>query len=177
MVVYGLESPQARKLSTTLLARAVREHWGLIELPEIARGPHGKPYFPGLEQYQFNLSHSGNYVVCALGRTPVGIDIQIPTARREYFLDRICSGQQRAWLRSRNDSPEAVALLWSMKESLCKYDGRGLTRPINVIDVPLPEAGERRKEQNGLNFYLRESQNWQLCLCTQERWDGEILWI
>lgn len=43
---------------------------------KIEKLPGGKPLIPNTE-FEFNLSHSGNYLFCAVGlETPLGIDIQ-----------------------------------------------------------------------------------------------------
>ncbi len=37
---------------------------------------YGKPYLNGYPNYYFNISHSGEFVVCAISNNPVGIDIE-----------------------------------------------------------------------------------------------------
>ena len=44
-------------------------------LPEIKRTPLCKPYFTG-EDLHFSISHTKNYVFCALGEYPIGIDAE-----------------------------------------------------------------------------------------------------
>ena len=43
---------------------------------EIKKGAHGKPYVLNLPAH-FNISHSGDYTVVAIGDRPIGIDIEI----------------------------------------------------------------------------------------------------
>ena len=43
---------------------------------EYAHHASGAPYFKGDETTFISLSHSGEWVVCALSQTPIGIDIQ-----------------------------------------------------------------------------------------------------
>lgn len=76
MILYGAEGLTARDQAHRLLALAAAEHWGLSPLPALDRAEHGKPFFPGLPERQFNLSHSGPLALCALDRRPVGVDIQ-----------------------------------------------------------------------------------------------------
>lgn len=42
---------------------------------KVKRGDYGKPYFDGIDLH-FNISHSKNYVICAISTKPVGIDIE-----------------------------------------------------------------------------------------------------
>lgn len=177
MVVCALKQPGARALSEALLARAVLEHWRLPFLPDIQRGTYGKPFFPSHPDYYFNLSHSGDLLVCALNSAPVGVDIQMVKPCRPRLLDRVCSAEERLWLRQRADASEAFTLLWCMKESRCKQSGRGLSPPISAISVPLPRRDETVLKTDGLFFSLASGPDWRLCLCAAAPWDGSIRWL
>ena len=177
MVVYGIESQQARKLAYPLLAWAARLHWSMDTLPELARGKRGKPYFPQFPQYQFNVSHSGTLAVCALDERPVGVDIQIVQNRREKLIERVCSTRELDWLRSRGDKAEDFALLWAMKESRCKHSGEGLRLPVSNLTVPLPEENQCFLEGEGLRFWLSQGDGWRFALCGSGIWNGQIHWV
>ena len=43
---------------------------------EFSANTYGKPYLIGSPHIQFNISHTGSYVACALADEPVGIDIE-----------------------------------------------------------------------------------------------------
>lgn len=177
MIVFGMEHPDARRQSRVLLARAVQRYWGMECLPEIVQGERGKPYFPEHPECHFNISHSGNLVLCVLDCADVGIDIQMHRPWREKLLERVCSGEEREWLRRRGDRPEDCALLWAMKESVCKHSGRGLWFPVSEITVPLPQQGESVLERDGLRFWLGSGPDWQMCLCGTGTWDRTIEYL
>ena len=44
---------------------------------------HGKPYLSDYSDVHFNISHSGEYVVCSVSDKPVGVDIQKISKYRE----------------------------------------------------------------------------------------------
>lgn len=138
MQLYHMIGAQPNALSRTLLFSACQQHWGMRTLPVIQNGQWGKPEFLNSKHY-FNLSHSGNIVLCCLADSPVGVDIQCPRTSRARFLDRVCTPTQRQWLSRHSDSPQAVALLWAVIESYYKYTGRGVPLPFQPIEVPLPE--------------------------------------
>ena len=60
-----------------LLKAALWDVFGL-EMDELSfgTGAHGKPFVVDHPEVQYNISHSGCYVVCAVSGVPVGIDIQ-----------------------------------------------------------------------------------------------------
>ena len=177
MVVYAAQHPDPPKASASFLARCAALHWGLQGPLPLARGPYGKPYLPHHPQHHFNLSHSGTILVCAMDDAPVGVDVQLCQPRRKAFLDKLCTPEERQWLRERSDSGRAFALFWSLKESRCKWSGRGLQRPISDIHIPLPQTDEDRLGQDGLIFSLHSGEGWQLCLCSTSPWNGEIQWL
>lgn len=139
MVLFGLRGLIRREQARQLLAWSVRRHWGFISLPELAQWQRGKPYFPHLPRCQFNLSHSGTLALCALSDRPVGVDIQmVRPVWRDSLIDRSCTPDERAWLRSRQDRPEEFAALWAAKECLGKQSGGGLPYPPSRLAGPLP---------------------------------------
>ena len=63
-------------LAELLLRQALREEYGLTELPRIETGEKGKPFFPERPDIHFNLSHCQTAVACALDASPLGVDVQ-----------------------------------------------------------------------------------------------------
>ncbi|WP_265444375.1 4'-phosphopantetheinyl transferase family protein [Acetivibrio straminisolvens] len=97
------------------------------------RSAYGKPYLEGHEDFHFNLSHSGSWVVCAVSSKPVGIDVE---KIKEIDLDiakRFFSKEEVSDLFSKNgdEKIEYFFELWTLKESYIKADGRGLSLPLN----------------------------------------------
>ena len=183
MVLYGAEGLTSRAQAYRLLAQAVRLHWGLEALPELARGERGKPYFPALPHCCFNLSHSGAFALCALSERPVGVDIQVlRPSWSPRLVERSCSPAERAWLASRADGPADFAALWACKESAAKESGRGLPYPPARLEVPLPRSGLPfrprdlyRLEGRLLRVYRGET--WRAAVCGWETPPESIRWL
>lgn len=43
---------------------------------KIIHNDYGKPYFKDFEKINFNISHSGEYVVCCFSDKEIGVDIE-----------------------------------------------------------------------------------------------------
>ncbi len=177
MVLYGAGNLTNRKQAYDLLAFAAYEHWNLTPLPPISRETHGKPYFSGMGNRRFNLSHSGTFALCALDSRPVGVDIQIVKPHRAGLPRRVCSDRELAWLG--NDKPDwdRFTQLWALKECLVKYTGEGLTRPIAELSIPLPNSPGVPLVFGGLWFQLYSGPGWQAAVCGEAKPPAQIHWI
>lgn len=163
MNLYLSEKLTQRADAYALLAHAVRHSWGLEQLPRIARGKQGKPFFPDFPKYHFNLSHSGRFALCALDSLPVGVDMEVFHPHHPRLQERICSHEQLAWLEQQPDRQEALLHLWTLKESRVKYTGLGLTVPLRTIAVPLSDSA--CSELDGLLFHTFSCGDWCAALC------------
>lgn len=109
-----------------LLARAVRLVWGMDALPEILRAEGGKPCFKNFPQRHFNLSHSGEFALCALSDAPVGADIEVVRPRKEGLPAYVFKGEEHGRYLALGGDWDAFYALWTEVESIIKYTGEGL---------------------------------------------------
>lgn len=161
MELYLCPNTTKHEDAYALLAYAVRQCWGLEQLPAIARTEQGKPFFPTFPNYHFNLSHSGTFALCVLDEQPVGADIEVIRPHHPRLSRRICSEQELAWLEEQQDSVSALCQLWTGKEALAKYHGTGLTVPLRSLCAPFPPASE----QDGLLFHRIVTPEYCLSVC------------
>jgi 4'-phosphopantetheinyl transferase len=138
-------SDRQRALLGEALARcAISEQLGLGPKDiVIAANRHGKPELPDCPHLHFNISHSGKYVVCAIGGAPVGIDVEMRRQRGfAEIAQRFFHAEENEHLKSFRAGDEraaAFADIWTMKESYIKRDGRGLAIPLasfSVLSLP-----------------------------------------
>lgn len=140
--LWELASPQRRQRAdiypkrpdaVRCLAAEALLRYGIPGLdPErILREPGGKPY---LEDIHFNLSHSGAWVVLAVGDSPLGVDVECFEAGRnpEKLARRYFTGEECRWV---GDSQDRFLRIWTAKESFLKYLGEGLRRPLDSFSV------------------------------------------
>jgi 4'-phosphopantetheinyl transferase len=105
------------------------------------KGLYGKPELCNKPELQFNLSHSGDYALLAVGSThPLGIDLEQFSARPYAGIgEQLFSKAENQALR---DAPKRLTCLtffniWSQKEAFIKASGLGLTYPTDQFDVPI----------------------------------------
>ena len=104
---------------------AIKKQFGIpFKNQHFLRSEHGKPYLEGYPHIHFNISHSGNFVVCAVSDKPVGIDIQKIGEYKERVAKRICTENELSSLKS---DGEKFTCLWTQKEAVLKLKGTGFT--------------------------------------------------
>ena len=118
-----------------LLSWALAKSFQIQELPEIGRTEHNKPYFPTLPGLHVNWSHSGPFVLCALGNAPVGVDIEVIRPRTASLPRYALTASEYAQYQANGADWPAFYALWTRKEAWCKYTGQGLRRQWGE-DIP-----------------------------------------
>lgn len=96
---------------------------------QFAIGEHGKPYVNNLPHIHFNISHSGDWVVCAVCDKPVGVDVQkmkdanfVSIAKRAFTKEE----QKNFSKTPKEDMRTQFYKTWTAKESYIKMLGTGL---------------------------------------------------
>ena len=119
---------------------------GLLGQPldlEMYYGGKGKPYLRDYPFY-FNLSHSGSYVVCALSKQEVGVDIQqYKRTDIDRLAERFYSSEEKKALKACHDRKEQEQLfyqLWTRKEAYGKLTGEGIAAVIDRSVLPAMEG-------------------------------------
>lgn len=120
-----------------LLRKTLMEGYGLNLANEPrARGEHGKPFLtlePGLH---YNISHSGEYVLCILAPVEVGIDIQIhKEANYQRLLERMVPETMIPEILDGDRPVEAFFTQWVLREAYIKWTGEGLSRDLRTISL------------------------------------------
>ena len=144
-----------------LLRHALKEQ-GICDF-QVRTEENGKPYLQGLPVH-FSISHSGEYVLCAISSQSVGCDIQqikqpdLKLARR-YFS----SGE----VKLLESAPEFFHRLWVLKESLGKALGCGLNESILRREFDLTGTKPTLKGKPELFFREFSLPNYRCAVCSQ----------
>lgn len=122
------EDDRLRSVAGEMLARVAVSEWCGITPEEIrfAKDEKGKPYAENLNVH-FNISHSGEYVVCAVSDSPIGIDIEEIREINFKILERICSHREFVYF---SEEPQLNRFfeIWTAKEAQAKLFGDGISK-------------------------------------------------
>ncbi len=126
-------------------------------------GEHGKPMLCD-HHWQFNLSHSGEWLVLALCREgPLGVDVEMGLRRRPILplAERFYAADEYQWLRTLPPQEQASAFyrLWSRKEAVLKAHGAGIAAGLEKVCF-VPAQGWRL--ENRLDTRTYEVSDWPL---------------
>lgn len=178
-VCAGLPAFRREKAERLRCAQKKAQSAGAWALLECIRRKYGFS-----EKAAFNLSHSGDYVICSLSQKKeklmLGCDIEkigrvgAPAAERlfcpseyEYILN----------LKEKDLADEAICRFWVLKESFMKAVRKGVALGLKNIEVRLgePSVVVKKPEEFGQEFYYREyavpGAPYRIAVCAD---DGEI---
>ncbi len=142
------------------------DQWGV--------GPDGKPYLLDSDVH-YNISHSGEMVLCALHDTPVGVDIEHMRRVSTNVPDRIMSPEEKLIYDLTDDQCTLFFQIWTLKEAYIKYLGVGMRMPLHTITV-YPDNDGIISNVDGCRFsVLRGIPGYQAAVCA-DRSVGAVQW-
>ena len=111
-------------------------------------GAHGKPFLAGKEHstLRFNVAHSLDAMLLAIAHMrEVGVDVEgvrnISPAMEEIYETVLSEPEKQALARCGGEGKRTKFLrFWTLKEAYIKADGRGVSLPLEQIDVSSPEG-------------------------------------
>ncbi|KTD72832.1 phosphopantetheinyl transferase [Legionella tucsonensis] len=108
---------------------------------EFAYNNHGKPEVINAAKLQFNISHTGDLALLAVGRSfPIGVDIEKYSARPyEGIAKNLFSDQEyEEFIKVPLALKPAIFFhVWAQKEAFIKACGLGLSYPTKNFSVPI----------------------------------------
>lgn len=153
---YRREEDQRLCLSAyLLLQRALREEYGLSEVPPFCIGEHGKPALEGYPDIHFNLSHCREAVACVVSTHPVGIDIEMVDSYDEALLPTTMNEKEQQMILESPHPESTFIRFWTMKESLLKLTGEGITDNLPSVLSKLEATGESQNISFQTTFHNR----------------------
>lgn len=120
---------------------------------------YGKPYLVN-SNFHFNISHSGNWVVCCVSKQQIGIDIEkVTNFNWKNISSRFFSESENKYITNSSNPIHSFFRFWTMKESFIKYHGISLDSNIKkIIFCPLNDNLSKivsdTTAKNILSFYI-----------------------
>lgn len=183
---FRFEIDRRRSLGAeALLNRVLKDNFPQITVPvTLLADAYEKPFLKTEGEavtVSFNLSHSGNYALCAIGEHSVGCDIELRKENnagiaRRFFTKRECEHIADV---------DSFFTYWTLKESFVKAVGKGLSMPMNSFEVQIGEQGELisylcdsiETQYIGKSFDEIDGYFAAVCAEASEQLPEEIQWI
>ncbi|BFH20424.1 4'-phosphopantetheinyl transferase superfamily protein [Paenibacillus melissococcoides] len=132
-------------LAEVLVRKIIAERTGLANSQiRFHYNSYGKPELASEQRLCFNISHSGEWIACAVHDTEVGIDVEQIKPIDLSVARRFFSAEEYELLE--NKPPEGRLEmfydLWTLKESYVKLRGQGLSIPLDSFSVHKSDQGE-----------------------------------
>lgn len=131
----------------------------------------GKPFIQNAPIH-FNLSHSGDFVVCATSAQEIGVDIEqirpidLQLAKRYFHPNEY----RDLFLQEEKQRLDYFFSLWTLKESYLKWRGSEMTTPLDSFSfhienghISMTDSAQKHKPQ----FKQFPLLGYKLSLCTQ----------
>lgn len=172
------EKSRKQSMGAGLLLQKVLALYHMDKAP-LSVGEHGKPQMEGL---QFNLSHSGNLVICAVSDKPVGCDVEELRKAPKGVAERFFTENEKVYLNHFSGEAQDTAFyrLWTMKESYVKMTGEGMGLPLGAYEIVVEGVGCVRviRGDEVQDCYLSEFtvDGYFISICAKDSATVEMIW-
>lgn len=143
---------------------------------------YGKPFAESFSDFHFNISHSGEWVVCATANSNVGIDIEKISEIEALKLANEFFSEEEFYDLSNMNSNEQINYffdVWTLKESYIKTIGKGLYIPLNSFSIKKESQTLISYKNIPQNFHFRQyniESNYKVSACaTRDELPQEII--
>ncbi|TCN25189.1 4'-phosphopantetheinyl transferase family protein [Mesobacillus foraminis] len=138
---------KSRALMSELLIRSIIVKKFAVNNEQILihRNAYGKPYISLGRDFHYNISHSGEWVLCAISHAEIGIDIEeirpieYMEIAREFF-----SMKENDLLKGLTGPArlECFFELWTLKEAYIKAVGKGMGISLSSFTMSKNDSGD-----------------------------------
>ncbi len=187
------ELSKRQAVGAGLMLREALEEQNISYEQDMIYSDNGKPKLSDSDSIWFNLSHSGERVMCVIADHPIGCDVEKIGAAREKVAKMIFTEQEWNEFERLYGTEKQAAFfyqIWTRKESLSKAFGCGMKVPFQKIEV-WPDTNEDElcrimeeymKEEHipetfQCKFEEFQRDEYQFCICHIEKESqGESGW-
>ena len=134
-----------------------------------------KPRIKGLRDVFFNISHSGEMVVLGISDKEIGVDVEKVKHFKESLINYVFMPQDqelaKELMKSESDKDKVYTRLWTVKESIMKYSGKGISLSPKSILLRLEDgkikASSAACDCEALNLMPYEIDDYQITVCSE----------
>jgi len=131
-------------LSELLLQYSFLRTKKTFENVEVKCNAYGKPSLRNEENFSYNLSHSGKWVVIAYGemRTEIGLDIEHICLEEKDLPVHAFTDKEQDYINMASSEVGRIKnfiQMWTLKESYVKYIGTGLSTDLDSFSILMEE--------------------------------------
>ncbi|MGE8555602.1 MAG: 4'-phosphopantetheinyl transferase family protein [Chryseobacterium jejuense] len=133
---------------------------------EIRNTSDHKPFLKD-QNLHFNISHSGNLVVCCINEFPIGIDVEYINHEinyEEFKFQMTIHEFERIYLS--DDKIKTFFMYWTEKEAVIKANGKGLFIPLESFEI-----NQNKTFVENEAFYLKDifiDKEYQCCIASPD---------
>lgn len=157
----------------TMIRMIVARKQGILPAEiSFSRTYYGKPYIRD-SNIQFNVSHSGEYVVCGISTKPIGVDIEeMKDQDIACIAKRFFSNSELQYLYEEGETLliERFYELWVLRESYLKWLGIGLSKPLNSFSISIADENISVSDKNIMaspSFYSYSENGYRIAVCSE----------
>lgn len=181
-LVYRQEIDTVRTVCGEMLLRYALSQRSGSSLPEIplhfTYNPYGKPLLLDYPEVSFNISHSGNWVACAISDSGIGIDIEQISYDIDLSIANHYFHQKEIQIIHSAAAPESYQYFfrfWTAKESYLKCVGKGLGEPLNNFYVSQNTIIFENQITPYHIYFYKTLNNYALSVCSTSSFSSTVL--
>ena len=134
-----------------------------------------KPRIKGHGDVFFNISHSGEVAVLGISDREIGVDVEKIKHFKDSLIDYVFAPQEQDMTKelatAGNDIDKVYTRLWTVKESIMKYSGKGITLgPKNILlraENGKIKASSAACDCEALSLIPFEYDDYQITVCSE----------
>lgn len=145
---YKLKEDKRRSVfAYALLNKLLNTAYPDADASTLYKDKNGRPHISN-DRVFVSLSHSGDFVACAVSLSPVGIDIEVDRRVDRKILTHVCTPCELSYILKDNlqnesdinplltkDEKNRFLRVWTAKEAYLKMTGQGLSGGLGSVEV------------------------------------------
>lgn len=124
------------------------------------KGEFGKPFLEDIPNFYFNISHSGEWIICAVDMENMGIDIErMRSIEYKDLAENFFSESEYKFIFSNGEKEEQDNFfrVWTLKESYIKACGKGFAIPLKDFSIDINSKYiSLEKAADNIDYYFKE---------------------